>query len=70
MINRDENTGSPNHSIDSITGDADGEYDMLLMEFDTAVNLNAIDLDWARGGNSSNTGDVSILAWMAWVPIR
>jgi hypothetical protein len=66
IINRDEINDTPNHSVDSITNDSDGEYDMLLMEFDTAVNLNAIDLNWARGGkggNNSKTADVSILAW-------
>lgn len=61
--NRDENTSSPNHAIDSVTSDADGEYDMLLLQFDTAVNLKGIQLNWAQGGNSSNTADVSILAY-------
>ena len=61
--NRDENTNSPNHAIDSITSDVDGEFDMLLLEFDTAVSLSGIDLSWALGGNTSNTADVSILAW-------
>jgi len=62
--NRDEpNTSSPNHSTDSITSDPDGEFDMLLLEFDTAVSLTHIDLDWATGGSFSNTTDVSLLAW-------
>ncbi len=61
--NRDENTNSPNHSVDSITSDSDGEFDMLLLQFDTAVSLSGIDLDWAVGGNSSNRADVSILAY-------
>ncbi len=63
VVNRDEDTNSPNHSIDSITSDSDGEFDMLLLEFDTAVNLTHLNLDWATGGNQSNTTDVSILAW-------
>jgi uncharacterized protein (TIGR03382 family) len=63
VINRDEDTSDPNHSVDSITSDIDGEFDMLLLEFDTAVNLTHLDLDWARGGNQSNTTDISILAW-------
>lgn len=63
VVNRDEGTGSPDHSIDSSTSDSDGEFDMLLLEFDTAVNLTAINLDWATGGNRSNRTDVSILAW-------
>ena len=61
--NRDEGTGSPNHSIDSVTSDVDGEFDMLLLEFDTAVNLTGIDLGWARGGGGSGLTDVSLLAW-------
>jgi hypothetical protein len=61
--NQDEDTNSPNHSIDSDTTDSDGEFDMLLLEFDTAVNLNGIDLAWAVGGNASDKADVSILAW-------
>ncbi|CAA0125219.1 Uncharacterised protein [Halioglobus japonicus] len=63
IVNRDENSGSPNHSIDSITSDSDGEFDMLLLEFDTAVNMTSLNLDWATGGNGSNTTDVSLLAW-------
>jgi hypothetical protein len=61
--NRDEDTTSPNHSVDSVTSDTDGEYDMLLLTFDTAVKLTGIDLAWAVGGNAANTADVSILAW-------
>ncbi|MCB1844030.1 MAG: hypothetical protein KDI09_13790 [Halioglobus sp.] len=61
--NRDEDTNSPNHSIDSITSDADGEFDMLLLQFDTAVRLTGIDLNWAVGGNAANRADVSILAY-------
>lgn len=63
IVNRDEGTGSPDHSIDSVTSDSDGEFDMLLLEFDTAVNLTSLNLDWARGGNQSSTTDISILAW-------
>ncbi|MEZ5501269.1 MAG: exosortase-dependent surface protein XDP1 [Halioglobus sp.] len=61
--NRDETTTSPNHSIDSVSSDPDGEFDMLLLEFDTAVSLSGIDLAWALGGNAVDTVDVSILAW-------
>jgi MYXO-CTERM domain-containing protein len=63
IVNRDEGTGSPDHSIDSSTSDSDGEFDMLLLEFDTAVNLTSINLDWATGGNRADKTDVSILAW-------
>lgn len=64
--NNDENTSSPHHSIDSVVSgstDTDGDFDMLLLEFDTAVNLTGIDLNWATGGNASNTADISILAY-------
>ena len=61
--NQDEDTSDPNHSVDSVTSDSDGEFDMLLLEFDTAVNLTSLKLNWAVGGNASNTADLSILAW-------
>lgn len=61
--NRDENTSSPNHSIDNITSDSDGEFDMLLLQFDTAVNLTGLNLNWATDGNSSGIADISILAY-------
>lgn len=65
IVNRDESTASPDHSIDSFLegNDYDGESDMLLLEFDTAVSLEGIDLKWAINGNSSGNADVSILAW-------
>tara|TARA_R110002049_G_scaffold66364_1_gene173244 strand:+ start:628 stop:1440 length:813 start_codon:yes stop_codon:yes gene_type:complete len=63
IVNRDEDSGSPNHSVDSVTSDSDGEFDMLLLEFDTAVNLTSLNLDWATGGSYNNTTDISILAW-------
>lgn len=61
--NQDENTADPNHSIDGVTSDTDGEFDMLLLEFSTAVNLTGIDLSWAVGGNAANTADISLLAY-------
>ncbi len=60
--NRDEGTSSPDHSIDSVTSDPDGEFDMVLLEFDTAVALEGIDLSWARGAGNNKT-DISILAY-------
>ena len=61
--NQDEDTSDPNHSVDSVTSDSDGEFDMLLLEFDTAVNLTSLKLNWAVGGNASSTADLSLLAW-------
>jgi len=62
--NQDENTTSPNHAVDSVTSDSDGEFDMLLLEFSTAVNLTGIDLSWAVGGNAADTADISLLAYV------
>jgi hypothetical protein len=62
--NQDEDTTSPHHSVDSVRsgGDSDGDFDMLLLEFTTAVNLTGIDLSWAIGGNAADTADISLLA--------
>lgn len=63
--NQDETTSDPHHSVDSVrsNGDTDGDFDMLLLEFSTAVNLTGIDLSWAVGGNAANTADMSLLAY-------
>jgi len=63
--NNDEGTDSPNHAVDSflVGGDVDGEFDMLLLEFDTAVSLDGFDLSWVRDGNNSSAVDMSILAF-------
>ena len=55
VINRDESNDSPNHAVDNVSSN---DFDMLLLEFSEAVNLEAIDFNWV--GNDS---DVSILAW-------
>jgi hypothetical protein len=60
--NRDEETYAPHDSIDGITSDTDGEFDMLLLEFDTEVSLTGIDLSWATGGNAQDTVDISLMA--------
>jgi hypothetical protein len=48
---------SPHHSVDSVLSgsDSDGDFDMLLLEFDTAVNLTGLQLNWAQGGNAAST---------------
>lgn len=62
--NRDERRRDPTSlAIDSITTDIDGEYDMILLEFDTEVSLDGIDLNAALGGAAANTTDISMLAW-------
>jgi len=56
-----------NRSIDSFvtrSGRTDSQYDMLLLEFDTAVSLDALTLEFARGGDAGKkTADLSILAY-------
>ncbi|GAC15879.1 exosortase-dependent surface protein XDP1 [Aliiglaciecola lipolytica] len=58
-INLDEGDSSPHHAVDnkgSNTGWID--YDMVLFEFDTAVELTGV-----RAGWTSNDSDVSILGY-------
>jgi hypothetical protein len=50
-------------SVDAMTADSMGGYDMFLLEFDTEVSLAGLDLNWARGGSDSGMTDLSILAW-------
>ncbi|NND67681.1 MAG: hypothetical protein HKN19_08850, partial [Halioglobus sp.] len=63
VVNRDEGTTSPDHSVDSYSSDSDGEYDMLLLTFDTAVNLTDVNFSWARDGSVSDQADVSLVAY-------
>lgn len=63
--NRDEGTTSPDHSVDSSSSDSNGgEFDMLLLEFSTAINLTGLDLNWATGGNAVDRADMSLLAYV------
>jgi hypothetical protein len=52
-----EKAGVPGHALDSQNGD----YDMLLLSFSSAVTLNSIDLGWIHE-NDNQRSDVSILA--------
>ncbi|MCC2614761.1 PEP-CTERM sorting domain-containing protein [Aestuariibacter halophilus] len=54
-VNADEGDDNPNHSFDNI-GSATGwlDYDMALLQFDTAVALEEIDINW-RGTDSDMT---------------
>jgi hypothetical protein len=52
-----EREGVPGHALDSQNGD----YDMLLLSFSSAVTLNSIDLGWIYD-NDNQRSDVSILA--------
>lgn len=61
MVNRDESNTAPDHSIDSFNN---GDYDMVLLKFDTEVNLSGFNIGWAQEVSSSNTyADVSVLAY-------
>lgn len=60
IVNREEGTGSPDHSVDS-NGSSD-DFDMLLLTFDRPVELDGIDLKWAYDGGQSHA-DISILAY-------
>lgn len=62
MRNRDEG-GTSGHTIDSVSGDPSGEYEMLLLEFDEEVGIEGFDIDAAIGGSVANTADISVLAW-------
>lgn len=61
--NRDETDTVPDHSIDNYGND----YDMVLLEFDQAVNLTGFNIGWAKenyGGSSSyNQADITALAY-------
>lgn len=64
--NKDETTKGNNRAADSVvtgTKDPDGDFDMMLLEFDTAVSLTGMQLEWAQGGNAANTADISIMAY-------
>lgn len=49
-----EKVDSPNHAVDNEKGD----YDMLLLAFETAVTLKSIDLGWISGDS-----DMSLMAF-------
>lgn len=60
LINREEGTGSPDHSVDS--AGSSNDTDFLLLEFNEAINLDAFRLGW--GYDSGNYwADVSIAAY-------
>ncbi|GAB2709295.1 exosortase-dependent surface protein XDP1 [Aliiglaciecola aliphaticivorans] len=58
-VNDDEGDSSPHHALDN-KGSNSGwlDYDMVLFEFDTAVELTSIKAGWTK-----NDSDVSILGY-------
>jgi len=67
VINRDEDSGVPNHSIDSYDPNDNpswgNDYDMILLEFDTAVSLTSFSIGWAREYNYFYQSDISLLSY-------
>ena len=74
VLNADElstgDTAPPDHPTDSFVSDdnagdeaRDGDFDMLLLQFSQAVNVDGFDLKWARDGSSNGQTDMSLLAW-------
>ena len=59
MINRDEDGSVPDHSVDSYGDD----FDMILLEFDTAVTLTSFSIGWALENGNTNQADLSLLAY-------
>ena len=54
-VNTDEVDNTPNHAFDNVLGNSSSvDYDMLLMEFDTEVLLEEIDINW-KGDDSDIT---------------
>ena len=54
-INQDESNDNPNHSFDNVLGQSpSADFDMMLLQFDEAVMLEEIDINW-RGSDSDMT---------------
>ena len=69
IANQDGEGGAPQHSIDNIPNcncNSYNDYDMVLLQFDEAVNLTQINIGWAtNNGSSSSNGmaDMSVVAY-------
>jgi len=69
--NRDEDSGTPNHSIDSYDPANNpswgNDFDAALLSYDADVKLEGVDIAWAKENyNTSNVGnyaDLSVLAY-------
>ncbi|MFA3789653.1 exosortase-dependent surface protein XDP1 [Aliiglaciecola sp. SL4] len=58
-INNDENNSDPHHALDNYGNSSNWtDYDMVLFEFDTAVELTSVQAGWYR-----NDSDVSIVGY-------
>ena len=54
-VNQDEVDDTPNHAFDNVLGvSPSADFDMMLLQFDSAVVLEEIDINW-RGSDSDMT---------------
>lgn len=58
-----DGTGSPNHSIDSISNSTNNwtDTDMISLEFNQAVNLASVWLGWTRDSETDGFSDSSVV---------
>jgi hypothetical protein len=59
LQNRDEGTSAPSHSIDNFGND----YDMVLLSFDDAIDLQGFNIGWAQEGSSAARADITVAAY-------
>jgi hypothetical protein len=63
LQNRDESNTTPSHSIDNF----DNDFDMVLLSFDKAIDLEGFNIGWARetdtSGNNYGYADVTVAAY-------
>ncbi|WP_020409337.1 exosortase-dependent surface protein XDP1 [Hahella ganghwensis] len=59
LQNRDEDNSVPSHSIDNYGDD----YDMVLLSFEDAINLEGFSIGWATEQYSGGQADVTIAAF-------
>lgn len=64
--NRDGDSGTPNHSIDSYDGSWGDDIDMVLLSFSKAVSLKGLSIGWAYEdyyGNYQAQADITTVAY-------
>lgn len=59
LQNQNEPDRAPDHSIDNINN---GDFDMVLLSFDTAIDLEGFRIGWAKEGSRSQA-DISVAAY-------
>ena len=71
LINRDEDSGTPNHSIDSYdaSNGYGNDYDVLMLTFNSEVTLDGLDIGWAyenyvdNNNRGQSSADITTLAY-------